>query len=339
MKKLVLVVLLILAMTPRAFAAPGTEAADKALIEKAKAEGKVTFLANITAIEPILAAFEKKYGIQVEYTRISTTQFLPTILAEHAAGKLTADVLQAPRPVLDLLKERGVLASYRSPAAAGYPRWTNRDGKIQSFGIESAALIYNKERVKAAEVPKTYQDLANPRWKGQIVMADPASHPTTISWLVGLRENVIQSDAKWRKFLKGLAANSPMFVASFGSTPAPIESGEKLIGISMPKYIITRAQAPLDWARVSQPLLGSPRGMAITARALHPNAARLFMDYWLGKEAMKILAEQVGEYVLTPGIYPPIAGIDKAKVIPIRELTDDEIQKRGAEFKKIFATP
>ncbi len=208
-------------------------------------------------------------------------------------------------PVLELLKEKGVLASYTSPAASGYPKWANNDGKIQSFGIEYAALIYNKELVKPADVPKKYEDLTDPKWKGKIVMADPASHPTTISWLIGLKENVIKSDAEWMKFLKGLAANKPMFVASFGPTPAPIESGEKLIGISMPKYIITKAPAPLDWAQVSQPMMGTPRGMAIAAGAPHPNAARLFVDYWLSQDAMKILAEKVGEYVLAPGDLSP----------------------------------
>ncbi len=193
--------------------------------------------------------FSEADGVKAEYTRLSTTKFIATILTEHAAGKLTADVLQAPMPVLELLKEKGVLASYTSPAASGYPKWANTDGKIQSFGIEYAALIYNKELVKPADVPKKYEDLTDPKWKGKIVMADPASHPTTISWLIGLKENVIKSDAEWMKFLKGLAANKPMFVASFGPTPAPIESGEKLIGISMPKYIITKAPAPLDWAQ------------------------------------------------------------------------------------------
>ena len=242
-------------------------------------------------------------------------------------------------PVLELLMEKGGLASHTSPAATGYPKWANRDGKIQSFGIEYAALIYNKELVKPADVPKKYEDLTDPKWKGKIVMADPSSHSTTISWLVGLKENVIKSEAEWMKFLKGLAANKPMFVASFGPTPAPIESGEMLIGISMPKYIITKAPAPLDWAKVSQPMMGTPRGMAITAGAPHSNAARLFVDYWLSTEAMKIMAEKVGEYVLAPGVFPPIAGIDKAKVIPIRELSDDETKKWGAEFKKIFAAP
>ena len=341
MKKLIIFVVLVLFAAPCVFAA-GTDAkgsAGQALVEKAKAEGKVTFFANITSVEPILEDFQKRYGIKAEYTRISTTKFIATILTEHAAGKLTADVLQAPMPVLEFLMEKGVLASYLSPAAAGYPKWANKDGKIQSFGIEYAALIYNKELVKPADVPKKYEDLMDPKWKGKIVMADPSSHPTTISWLIGLKENVIKSEAEWMKFLKGLAANKPMFVASFGPTPAPIESGEMLIGISMPKYIITKAPAPLDWARVSQPMMGTPRGMAITAGAPHPNASRLFVDYWLSQDAMKIMAEKVGEYVLAPGVYPPIAGIDKAKVIPIRELSDDEIKKWGDEFKKIFANP
>ncbi len=337
MKKLMIFAALILFSATCVFAAG--PAAGQALADKAKAEGKVTFYANITSVEPILEAFTKRYGVKAEYTRLSTTKFIATILTEHAAGKLTADVLQAPMPVLDLLKEKGVLASYTSPAASDYPKWANTDGKIQSFGIEYAALIYNKELVKPADVPKKYEDLTDPKWKGKIVMADPASHPTTISWLIGLKENVIKSEAEWMKFLKGLAANKPMFVASFGPTPAPIESGEKLIGISMPKYIVTKAPAPLDWARVSQPMMGTPRGMAIAAGAPHPNAARLFVDYWLSQDAMKILAEKVGEYVLAPGIYPPIPGLDKAKVIPIRELSDEEIKKWGAEFKKIFAQP
>lgn len=312
------------------------QAQDKSLLDRAKTEGKASFYANITAIEPILKAFTVDTGVKAEYTRISTSKFVATAITEFEAGKLMADVVQAPLPVLDLLKARGVLASYRSPAAAGYPDWTRKDDRIQLFGIEYVALIYNKERVKAADVPKRYEDLTLPKWKDKIVMANPANHPTTISWLIGLKENVFKSEAEWRKFLQGLAANKPMFVASFGPTPAPIESGEKLIGISMPKYIVTKAPAPLDWARVSQPMMGTPRAIAVTSKAPHPAAARAFVDYWLSKKSMEILAKDVGEYVLAPGIYPPIDGINKAKVIAIRELSDDEIQKWGAEFKKIF---
>ena len=331
MKKLA-VLLMVLLLAPSAYA----EQPDQALLSKARAEGKVSFYANITAVEPIMEAFTKKYGVKAEYTRIASPKFVATAVTEHAAGKLMSDVLQSPIPILDMLKDKKILASYRSPMAANYPEWARKDPQNTIFGIEYVALIYNKELVKPADVPKSYEDLTDPRWRGKIVMGNPTSHATTIAWLIGLREHVFKSDETWMKFVKGLAANQPMFVASFGPTPAPIESGEKLIGISMPKYIITKAPAPLDWARVSQPLLGTPRGIALASSAPHPNAARLFMDYWLSREAQQILAKDVGEYVLYAGVYPPIPGIEKAEVLPIRELTDDEIKKWASEFKKIF---
>jgi iron(III) transport system substrate-binding protein len=76
--------------------------------------------------------------------------------------------------------------------------------------------------------------------------------------------------------------------------------------------------------------------MAISSSAKNPNAAKLFMDFWLTKQAMTKLSTEVGEYVLTPGVYPPIDGMNKAKVIPIRTLSDKEISSYGAMFKKIF---
>jgi iron(III) transport system substrate-binding protein len=167
-------------------------------------------------------------------------------------------------------------------------------------------------------------------------MADPSIHPSTITWLVGLKSNVFNNDEKaWTDFLKGLAANKPMFVASFGPTPAPIESGEKAIGISMPKYIITKAPAPLAYAHID-PLMGCPRGIGISAKAPHPEAAKKFLDYFLSKEAAQLLAKNVGEYVAAPGVFPPIPGIDKAKVIALKDLSDQDLAKYAAQFKSIF---
>jgi iron(III) transport system substrate-binding protein len=301
-------------------------------------EGRVAFYANITAIDPLLDDFRAKTGIRGEYTRISTTQFLATVFTEFEAGRLLADVIQAPIPVMEQLRDRGVLAPYTSPSAQNYPDWAKRENDgIYMFAIEYVSIIYNKELVRPADVPTRYQDLADPKWRDKIVMPDPSIHPTTISWLVALREYVFNNnDAEWRAFLRGLAANNPMFVASFGPTPAPIANGEKPIGISMPKYIITNAPAPLDWARI-EPVMGSPRAMGISAKAPHPVAARRFVDYWLSAGAGKILADQVGEYVLVPGVFPPIQGMDRARVIPIRELSDEEIVRWGGEFKTIFA--
>ena len=297
---------------------------------------KIDFYANITAIQPIVDDFNSTHATKTVYTRISTSKYLATVLTEFSAGKLRADVLQSPLPIMQILKEKGVLAPYKSPAAAGYPDWAQKDDTIVQFGIEYVAPIYNKDLVKPEDVPTRYEDLTDPKWYNKMVMPDPSSHATTISWLVGLKEaKIFGDDAGWMKFLKGLAANKPMFVKSFGPTPAPIESGEKVLGISMPKYIISKAPAPLDWARVDT-LLGTPRGIAVAANSSDPKAAQEFIDYWLSQNAMQLLATKVGEYVLAPGVFPPIDGIDKVKVLPIRSLSDQEIRDWGKKFRTIF---
>jgi iron(III) transport system substrate-binding protein len=319
--------------------APLARAADAAMMEKAKQQGKAVFYANITSVQPIMDAFQKATGIKGEYTRASSTKFVPTILTEASAGKLLADVLQSPQPMLEVLKEQGVLASYKSPSTQGYPDWATKDDSITLFGIEYVSYLFNTDHLKKEEAPARYEDLADQKWKNQIVMANPSNHPSTIAWLVGLKEQVFKSEDDWMAFIKGLAANEPMFVASFGPTPAPIESGEKRIAISMPKYIVTKKPAPLDRGpRSGQPLLGTSRAIALTAKAPHPDAARAFMDYWLGKEAMGLLARDVGEYVLAPGVFPEIEGIDKVEVKPVRDLSDQELQKWGREFGKLFNT-
>jgi iron(III) transport system substrate-binding protein len=61
------------------------------------------------------------------------------------------------------------------------------------------------------------------------------------------------------------------------------------------------------------------------------------MDYWLSKEAMEIMATEVGEYVLAPGVFPKIDGIDKVEVKPVRDLSDQEFKKWGREFGRIFS--
>ena len=88
-------------------------------LEQAKAEGKAVFYANITAVEPLMAAFAEATGVEGLYTRISSSKFIPTIRTEAGAGKLLADVVQSPLPMVELLEQNKILAEYRSPSAEG----------------------------------------------------------------------------------------------------------------------------------------------------------------------------------------------------------------------------
>ncbi|MFN3369170.1 MAG: ABC transporter substrate-binding protein [Thermus sp.] len=316
----------------------GAQAQGNERLRAAQNEGKVVFYANITGVEPVMETFQKKHGIKAEYVRISTDKFIPTVLTEHRARKLQADVLQAPLPVMEILKKEGVVGRYVSPQSFGYPTWArDPEGFYQVFAIEYIAILYNTRLVKPEEAPTSYRDLADPRWRGKIVMPDPTGHPTTIAWLVGLRENrVFANDEEWMTWLRGLAANNPMFVASLGPTPDVLARGERAIGISMPKYLVTKAPAPLMWVNTPEGLFGSPRAIALVQNPARPNAARLFVDFWLSREAQGILAEQVGEYTLLRGTLPPIPEISRATVRPVRDLSDEELSRWSQVFSRIF---
>src|SRR5690606_14754520 len=102
---------------------PTALAAEAASLEKAQAEGQAVFYANITSVEPIMEAFAAATKVKGEYTRVSSSKFIPTILTEAGAGKLLADAVQAPRPMIELLEQNKVLLPYRSPSTEGYPAW------------------------------------------------------------------------------------------------------------------------------------------------------------------------------------------------------------------------
>ena len=104
--------LIMLLVLGSVFAAGSKEAAAPA---STALEDKVSMYASITSIEPIIEAFTADTGVAAENTRLSTARFVSTVLTEFEAGKLAADVLQGPLPVLEILKEQGVIADYVSP--------------------------------------------------------------------------------------------------------------------------------------------------------------------------------------------------------------------------------
>ena len=314
----------------------GTELSRR--IEAAQKEGKLVLYMVITGVEPLVAEFERRYGIKTEAVRVSTAAFLTTVLTESQAGKLEADILQGPVDLMRIVKAENVLEKYVSSESSSYPDWAkDPDGFLQPFfSIETVSIMYNTKLVKAEEAPRRYEDLIDPKWRGKIVMADPSIHATTISWLVSLKEQVFKDEAKWTDFLKGLLAQKPTFVQSFRPVIDPVIRGEAALGITATKYVITLAPAPIDWARIEQPTFGEPRALGITNKALHPNAARLFVDFLLSRLGAEILAKSVGEYSLCRGVYSYIKEMDRATVVPARSLSDTELKQWSETFRKIF---
>ncbi len=320
-------------------ASPGiAQEVPKDVLDAAKREGKVTVYGSPESeiMKAIQDAFEPKYGVKVEYWRASSTKVLDRVLTEARAGKPLFDVVLTNETPMRILKKEGVFGKYVAPASARYPdNVKDPDGVLQPpYRMAVVGLLYNPRLVKAEDTPKSWKDLLDPKWKGKIVMPDPTRHSTTTTWLANL-EKLLGKDTK--SFLQGLAAQKPIMVESFIPVAQKIIAGEAPLGISYIKYVYLYGKkegAPLDYVRFRQ-VLAEPHYVAVAAKPMSPNAARLFVNYFLTDDALKSLASE-GEFVLLKGVYPPIPGVEKLEIVQMDDLSDEELKKARAEFKKIF---
>ena len=317
----------------------GAQSAD--LIQAAKKEGEVAVFGTLE--NDIAAAlhkgFEAKYGIKTNYFRGSSTVIIDRVTSEHRTGKMSADaVFATAEPMKFINKEKGLLVRYVSPSARDY----NKQLVDGFFGPNYRSVIigflYNKSMIKVEDAPKTYEDIVNPKWKGKITMGNPSLHDTTINWLASLPA-VFGSTQKANDWIKRLAALEPLMLDSMVPVGERIASGEIPLGVAYVKYVHLWGLkgAPIDYVKGLPVYLGDGNYIGLTSKAQHPNAAKLYIDYFLGQESSEIMAN-VGEFVNRRGILPPIVGADQVagKFVQMISMTADDYSQKKEEYRKIF---
>lgn len=318
-----------------ALACGSAAAQDK--LAAAKKEGKVVIYGSMESgiMDEVEKTFTAKYGIPIEYFRASSNKTLDRVLTEKRAGRVQSDVVITNRGPMLLLKKEGAFAKYVSPEAANFPEEVkDKDGVLSPiYRMVIVGILYNTKLVKPEEAPKSLEDLTQPRWAGKWAMPDPSRHFTTGAWLKNFDE-LYGSDAM--AMIKKLAAAKPILVESFIPSVQKVISGEAQAGITYLKYvhIFGKDGAPLDYVRLPR-YLADGHHVGIQAQAPHPNAARLFEDFFISPEGMKILAAQ-GEFVTAKGLYPPIRGAQDIKAIPMDEMDRKEYKQWAGEMRKIF---
>src|SRR3954466_14719257 len=146
--------------------------ADPALIEAARKEGQVTWYSTLIVnqiVRPMVEAFEAKYpGIRVQYSRATSSDTALKIRNEARARRVQADLFDGSNTVF-LLEEANLVADYQPKSAAAYPaELRDPKGHWTAINLFYWTSAYNTNLVTAAEAPKTYEDLIDPKWKGRI---------------------------------------------------------------------------------------------------------------------------------------------------------------------------
>jgi iron(III) transport system substrate-binding protein len=304
------------------------------LIEAAKKEGEVMFYGAITinSSKAIGEAFEKKYGIKMRHWRGDATQLINRALAEARAGKPAFDVTLGNEVVMSTLDEKNLFAVFDPPAAKGYPKqFLDPDKKMTPWRVLPYGVNYNHQMLKAAETPKSWEDLLDRKWKGKFGMANPGIHVTTLQFVLNLEKLL---GLKWLKVVEGWAKQEPRLGRSLADVIQPLTAGEIPLALG---YIKDKFQypGPIEYIRMNK-YLASLSFVAINRQAPHPAAARLFTDFFLGAEAQRIFGN-FGEYVFHPDADHKFKNDVKDDQIVVMELpSKEELDSWSKKFREMF---
>jgi iron(III) transport system substrate-binding protein len=270
------------AQTPTAADVAAYTGADRAarLIAGAKREGTLTLYtsAAVADMAPVAAEFEKKYGVGVRMWRASSESIVQRSVAEARGGRFDADVIETGGAALEALHRERLLQRLDPPAAADLDPaalTTHREWTGTRFNVFVAA--YNTGLVRRDELPKSYDDLIDPRWKGRLgIEAEDSDWFGTV--IDGLGET-----RGLDLFRRIVAANGISVRKGHTLLANLVVSGEVPLALTAYTYRVVqlaKSGAPIDWVAIP-PTVARFEGAAVARRAAHPHAAILFFEFLL----------------------------------------------------------
>jgi iron(III) transport system substrate-binding protein len=306
------------------------------LIEGAKKEGTLVWYTalNLNDSEMLTKRFEQIYPfIKTDTLRLSSFSLLSKIQTEARAGAFKADVIEIAGVLGHILKKDGLFAKYVSPESRFYPDSVkDPDGTWTSFFMNTHVLSYNTKLVKKDELPKTYEEVINPKWKDRITMSEDFD-------IFGMMLKMM-GRAKGLEFMRRLAAQGVVLKNSYSLAIQAVASDEVALGLNV---YGTRTEefkkkgAPIDWVPLEF-TLASLEPLALGAKAPHPNAARLFIDFLLSKEAQALMRERF-RIPSRPDVPPDPPELTKGLKLIATDLSLAEQSKQLAEeYRQIFQT-
>jgi iron(III) transport system substrate-binding protein len=291
--------------TPARAAAPPPTAITPDLVAAARKEGKVVWYTSVDLplAEKIAKAFESKFsGVAVHVERTGAERQFQRIGQEYASGIHAADVVNSSDASHFIVWKRdGILAPFVPEDVAKLypPEHKDPDGQFASFRVGLCVVGYNTDLVKAADAPKAYADLLDPKWKGKLVKAHPGYSGTIMTATFQMAR-----DLGWSYFEK-LAQQNVMQVQSSADPPKKLELGERAVMVDGNEYNMFQLKEggkPVEivYAAEGTPVVVGPNGMFKAAP--NPNAARLFQCYCFTQEAQQLIVDVGGLRSMHPQV-------------------------------------
>lgn len=271
-------------------AATGQDAERRAILEGAKKEGEVVWYtsAGLQDSNPMAEAFQRDYPfIRVSVVRAGSGVLINKILSEARAQKGLFDVFNTNQESVMPLKRRNLIARYVSAEAAFYDDDVkNKEGYWHAAYVIPWFLGYHTRMVKKDEVPKTYEELLHPKWRGGKIALGVDNGAIILSGLMRA-----WGKEKALRYFQQLARQEPsMQRGSPSSRIGLLAAGEFPLTLAAGNTLQTFASkgAPVDWVAL-EPAFVQVNTIMLAAQSRHPNASKLFIDFVLSKKGQEMI--------------------------------------------------
>jgi iron(III) transport system substrate-binding protein len=308
------------------FVAAPAHGADAALIAAAQREGEVTWYTTQIVNQfgrPAMDAFQKRYGIKVNFVRADSVELAARMISEAQAGRLQADVFDGTATA-PALKRAGLVLQWLPDRAKGWPaEYRDPEGYWVATNIFVHTPARNTNLVPNGSEPRTWRDLLDPRWKNKMAWVTHATSSGAPGFVGVVLAELGETEGK--AYLRALAAQS--IIGLGGSARTLVDqsiAGEYPLALQVFNHqpvISARRGAPIDWIPMS-PAMAVLSVAGVTRSAPHPNAAKLLVDFFVSDEGQKLFRD--ADYI-------PVA-----PDVPPREAS---LRPDGQRFRGIFFSP
>ena len=264
------------------------------LYEKAKQEGAVVVYTvwDVEHIVAILDAFSKRFpGIKTSYWQGRNPEIVQRTVTEFQAGKDSVDAILSDNAP-PVIRAAGAIMPYETVQKDFL---VLHDPTMPIVSLQIQALVYNTKKLKPADLPKSWEDIVNPKYKGNVALDDPMRAGPLSSQLAGFKD-MWKDDARFTRFVKGLKALGVPVHKSTSAMFRLVVSGE--YAIAEPALLHDAMEekhekgSPVEIVKTAPPII-FPRYGAIYAKAAHPNAAKLLVEWLITTEGQAAL-DKVG---------------------------------------------
>ena len=241
-------------------------------------------------LNAVKKAFEKKYpNIKMDYYFAGTGKVITKIATEAKSGQVAADVIWVGDPADYIgFKKLGILQKYESPEAKNIDKaFIDPEGFYTGARMMNMGIAYNTTKVKKEEAPKTWNDLLDPKWKGQIVMTDPGTAGTT-KYAVGA---LIASKDYGPAYFEKLKANGTELQSGTTATHNQIAAGAYKVGMCL-DYVTNNLKAKgstIEFVYLDKDIVSIFSPVAVVKGAKNDKNGKLLVDFILSKEGQEVL--------------------------------------------------